>query len=156
MFKWMKPIIGRVRSLSSNLPERKGPSNSSTNPTLIRSGDQLDQCPLQNPGPQLGLSEGSLLNLVDSKPNKPKHLYWCSFISHDNSFIGVVICKGTSPGAAANWAITTGLVEAERANIEMIPSHLEATYLPFANRLLSEGEVRGNFKGLVEKFSALS
>lgn len=69
-------------------------------------------------------------------------MYWCSFRATDDSFIGVVICRGKSPGAAANYAITKGIVESEKASIMMIPAVKEYQLETFVNRLLGEEEAR--------------
>ncbi len=76
-----------------------------------------------------------------------------SFRAYDDSFIGVVICQGTSPGAAANWAIKSGIVESEKATIVLIPPDKAGAYLPYSHKLLTEAEVRENFTDLIEKRS---
>jgi hypothetical protein len=53
----------------------------------------------------------------------------------------VVICYGKTPGSAANWAITTGLVESENASIVPIPTDQEARFYLHANVLLTEGDI---------------
>jgi len=65
-----------------------------------------------------------------------------------DSFVGVVICRGASPGTAANWAITSGIVESERAMIVAIPVDKEEGMLPFANRLIVEDEASEILKKL--------
>ena len=95
--------------------------------------------------------KGQLENPLSSSPlspPKPKldikldRLFWCSFKSPNEEFIGVVICRGASPGSAANSAIQKGIVEAERASICPIPLEKEAVFLPFADRLLSEIDIQ--------------
>jgi len=49
-----------------------------------------------------------------------------------------VICKGTSPGAAANSAITRGIVESERATIKLLSETHWALLSNFRDRLLDE------------------
>lgn len=129
----------------NNLLGLKDRSNSSQDLIQTRSVDQLPKVPL--------LIEESLAYQSNLPKPKETRLYWISFISPANEFQGVVICRGTSPAAAANWAITTGIVESERANIVMIPLEKEMNYIPFINKLLTEAEVREHFTGLVEKYS---
>lgn len=57
--------------------------------------------------------------------------------------MGVVICHGKSPGAAANYAITKGIVESERARIVMIPVEKEAGFVEYQNRLLDIETAQG-------------
>lgn len=52
-----------------------------------------------------------------------------------------MICRGTSPGTAANKAIESGLVDSQRANIVAIPESREAEFEKYANRLLSLEEL---------------
>jgi hypothetical protein len=75
-------------------------------------------------------------------------LYWCSFRGYDDNFIGVVICYGKSPGGAANWAITTGLVDSEKASISAIPPEQEARFFLHANILLSAEDVARHFSDI--------
>lgn len=67
-------------------------------------------------------------------------MYWCSFRDPLSNFIGVVICRGKSPGGAANWAITKGIVESERATIVAIPEDRAEALKPFMDRLLNEND----------------
>lgn len=90
-----------------------------------------------------GLLSSSQLSLVE-----PIHLYWASFRSPLEEFIGVVICRGKSPGSAANEVIKAGIVEAERAQIVMIPAEREAEFEQFRDRLLSENEASELLKKL--------
>lgn len=48
----------------------------------------------------------------------------------------MVICRGKSPGAAANRVIKLGIVESERANIVMIPVNREGEFIEYEDRLL--------------------
>lgn len=57
----------------------------------------------------------------------------------------MVICKGTSPGAAANRVINNMIVQSERAQIVMIPPQREADFLPFEDRLLSLSDIKALF-----------
>lgn len=86
------------------------------------------------------MAKGRNLSYQLSHPKAPKETfpYWCSFRDPLDNFIGVVICRGTSPGAAANSAIVRGIVESERANIILI-SELQASLMAsFMDRLLDE------------------
>lgn len=65
-----------------------------------------------------------------------------------DEFIGVVICRGTSPGAAANRVINAGIVEAERARIIAIPFDKEAGFERYQDRLLGEEEAGDLLKTL--------
>lgn len=69
-------------------------------------------------------------------PEPYHNLWWASFRSPLNEFIGVVICRGKSPGAAANRVIKLGIVESERANIVMIPVNREGEFIEYEDRLL--------------------
>lgn len=60
----------------------------------------------------------------------------------------MVICYGTSPNAAADWAIKEGLVESERAESVAIPPHLEARFYLHANILLSQEDVDKHFSDI--------
>jgi hypothetical protein len=73
-----------------------------------------------------------------SQLNRPSAPYWCSFRDPENNFIGVVICRGTSPGAAANSAIVRGIVESERANILLLTELHWALLASYTDRLLDE------------------
>lgn len=50
----------------------------------------------------------------------------------------MVICRGTSPGAAANSAIVRGIVESERATIKLLSELHWALLSNFSDRLLDE------------------
>lgn len=57
----------------------------------------------------------------------------------------MVICKGTSPGTAANRVITEGIVESERAQIVAIPPEREGDFLPYEDKLLSQADIAKAF-----------
>lgn len=90
--------------------------------------------------PQLSPSD-SQLNRLKAQGVVEERLYWCCFIDPFGGFKGVVICRGTSPGTAANKAIESGLVDSQRANIVAIPESREAEFEKYANRLLSLEEL---------------
>lgn len=48
----------------------------------------------------------------------------------------MVVCRGFSPGGAANSAITRGIVESERASIVLIPIEKEAGFTEYQDQLL--------------------
>jgi hypothetical protein len=75
------------------------------------------------------------LLLSDFRLNQDK-LWWCSFRTPGDEFVGVVICRGKSPGSAANSAINRGIVNSERASIVMIPLEKEAGFEEYQDRLL--------------------
>jgi hypothetical protein len=55
--------------------------------------------------------------------------------------MGVVIHRAKSPGAAANWGISTGLVRSDRATVVAIPSDKDTESLkPYLDRLLNKRE----------------
>jgi len=146
MFKWLKPIIGRVRSLQSNLPGRKEASSSSTplTPTGLESQESQGLLGDQSVSPQpKGPAQVQELEPRNSTFQlSPLELYWVSFRKHDDSFAGVVICRGKSPGSAANWAIKSGLVESEKASIVAIPKSRERQFEQYQNRLLTDEEAK--------------
>lgn len=86
------------------------------------------------------MAKGRSLSYQLSHPKAPKETfpYWCSFRDPLDNFIGVVICRGTSPGAAANSAIVRGIVESERANILLLSELHYALLGNFIDRLLDE------------------
>jgi hypothetical protein len=85
----------------------------------------------------------SRLNQVSNIPSRQaEHLYWVCFRDYDDSFIGVVICRGTSPGAAANNAINAGLVESEKATISQMPEEFYPKVSKYMDRLLGEDMTR--------------
>ena len=88
----------------------------------------------------LGSKSSNPLSDFLLSPLELTHLYWCSFRSPLDEFIGVVICKGKSPGSAANRVIKNGIVEAERASIVMIPVSREGEFLKYEDRLLNAEE----------------
>ena len=120
-----------LRKLWSNQPGPKDHLSSYQPPTLTRSeGLSQRQEELSQP----------LDSLLSPEP-VAQRLYWCNFRDHNGLFLGVVICYGKTPGSAANWAITTGLVESENASIVPIPPEQEARFFLHANILLSEGDI---------------
>jgi hypothetical protein len=137
--------------LLSNLPERKAHSNLSVDQIPIRLGSQLegmevDGCKYHN-SPEEDLLQASLKkaylsnvqgNSQSSQVKPVDYPYWVSFRDWDDLFVGVVICRGTSPGAAANGAITRGIVESERATIKLLTELHWALLSNFSDRLLDE------------------
>ena len=122
------------RVLSNSLPVAKAHSNLSLNQAQIELESQLVD-PLQA---KLKAHHQSLSSQLS--PSKPKETYpyWVSFRDYEDSFVGVVICRGTSPGAAANSAIKRGIVESEKATIKLINELHWALLSNFTDRLLDE------------------
>lgn len=124
------------RTLSNSLPVAKAHSNLSIEQIPIRLGSQLAGTVLEGKTPHPPLREVS--SNFRLSPNEPLHPYWISFRDPEDNFVGVVICRGKTPGAAANSAIVRGIVESERANIILI-SELQASLMAsFMDRLLDE------------------
>jgi hypothetical protein len=140
--QWCKQKVKEANEWWSNLRAPKGHSSSSPAPIPIRSEDPSVRVIKVQP-PAEGQLSSSLLS-----QHEPERLYWCSFRDYMDSFVGVVICRGASPGTAANWAITSGIVESERAMIVAIPVDKEEGMLPFANRLIVEDEASEILKKL--------
>jgi len=59
--------------------------------------------------------------------------------------VGVVICRGKSPGSAANKVINAGIVESEQASIVMIPPEREADFIPYEDKLLDMAAIKSAF-----------
>ena len=99
-----------------------------------------DQLPASQP---LGQASGSQLS-------QPEHLYWISYRKQDDSFLGVVIAKGKSPGDAASRMIDRLELQSCRASIVMIPPDKEIglEYWNSLNRLLTEEEATNLLKTL--------
>ena len=114
--------------------------------------------PLLNPSQPLTLQKEQVGHLSSSQSNLPdssnkERLYWCSFRDNDNSFVGVAIWRGASPGKAASAALDKLELGYNKASIIIIPESLEAHYEKFSGRLLSEEECRDAFSGLVSKYT---
>jgi len=67
---------------------------------------------------------------------RPEVMYWCSFRSHDDTFLGVVIARGTSPGRAASSSIDRLELPSCKASIVAIPSQYEIGMEKYQDRLL--------------------
>lgn len=77
---------------------------------------------------------------------KPRpSLYWCSFRKANGEFDSVVICRGTSPGSAANSAIEAGVVDCFNAHVILIPVNKEWRFEPHQGVKLTEEDVRSVF-----------
>jgi len=74
-------------------------------------------------------------------------LYWISFRSPADDFVGVVITKGTSPGKAASKTIDRLELHSDKATIVMIPLEREAEFEQYQDSLLDYE----TSKGLLEK-----
>lgn len=145
MFSHLRNLLKVLRS-SNKSGERKESSNLSTSPALTRSESQLAKGVKGIRNPLLDLDK--LSNSQLSQPDKPEHLYWCSFRSPLDEFVGVVICRGKTPGGAANNAIKGEIVESERASIVMIPPEKEASFEGYCNRLLDADTAKELLKKL--------
>lgn len=117
-----RPLL-ELKQWWSNLWESKGASNSSP------------------PLPLIGSEVHSLVEESDSHLNQDDdkgRLYWISFRNYDDSFFGIVIARGKSPGAAASTSIDRLDLPTTRASIVAIPLNREREFESHQDRLLDE------------------
>ena len=134
--KWKKFLEGLWNSQQG----RKEPSSSSQPLIPINSGAQS---PLIGQPPVVGQLSSYQSNLPEVKEN----LYWISFRSPTDDFVGVVITKGTSPGKAASKTIDRLELHSDKATIVMIPLEREVEFEGYQDSLLDYE----TSKGLLEK-----
>src|SRR2546430_12326919 len=133
----MKPVIGRLRSLQSNLRDHKEASSSLANPLPT----------------DYGLQQAHRLGAVldrgpSNSPLNPSRLFWCSFRTHNDDFLGVVISRGESPGKAASSAIDRLELATSRASIVAIPLDRESEFLSYEDKLIGPEEAEMLLKEL--------